>query len=106
MDRASSILGAALVTARANEDVYWLPEIHRSIAELGPVADREAALRAALSLARSQGSRSLALRAAVSLARHTSSSDDLRDILEDLPAGERSAEAIAAAGLLERSAAV
>ena len=34
-DRATSILGAALITALANEDVSWLPEIHRLMAELG-----------------------------------------------------------------------
>ncbi len=107
VDRATSILGAALVTALANEDVSWLPEIHRLIAELGPASDREAGLRTALALARSHGSRSLALRAAISLARHTdAASDELREVLDDLPAGERSAEAIEAAGLLERSAAV
>jgi tetratricopeptide (TPR) repeat protein len=106
IDRASSIFAAALVTALANEDVYWLPEIQRSIAELGPVADREATLRTALALARSQGSRSLALRAAASLARDTGVSDELRAVIEDLPAGEPSAEVIAATGLLERSAAV
>jgi DNA-binding SARP family transcriptional activator len=106
LDRASSVLGAALVTALANEDVYWLPEIKRSIAESGPVADRETALRTALSLARSHGSRSLALRAAVSLAGHSGASDDLRGVLEDMSPGEPSAEVTAAAGLLERSAAV
>ena len=107
VDRAKSILGAALVTALANEDVYWLPEIRRLIAELGPASGREAELRTALGLARRHGSRSLALGSAISLARHTDAgSDELREILDDLPAGERSAEAIEAASLLERSAAV
>jgi hypothetical protein len=106
-DRARSVLGAALVTALANEDVYWLPEIHRLTAELGPPSSREATLRTALALARSHGSCSLALRAAISLARHTGTApDDLRDLLEDMPAGESSAEATEAMSMLERSAAV
>ncbi len=107
VDRARSILGAALVTALTNEDVFWLPEIHRLIAELGPPSGREATLRSALALARSHGSRSLELRAAMSLARHTdAASDELRDALDALPTGERSAEATEAMDLLERSAAV
>ena len=106
-DRATSILGAALITALANEDVSWLPEIHRLLAELGPASGREGTLRTALALARSHGSRSLELRAAMSLARHTdAAAPELRDVLDALPTGERSAEATEAMDLLERSAAV
>ncbi|HEV8403395.1 MAG TPA: hypothetical protein VGQ31_10215, partial [Candidatus Limnocylindrales bacterium] len=107
LDRARSILSAALVTALANEDVSWLPEIHRLTAEMGPPASREATLRTALDLARSHGSRSLALRAGISLARHVGGApDDLRDLLDDMPRGEGSTEATEAKLMLERSAPV
>ena len=101
-DRARSILGAAVATANAQEDVYWLPEIHRLSAELGPESGREAMLRTALDLARSHGSRSLALRAAVSLVQHTTrASGELRDVIASLPEGEQSAEVAAAMTMLD-----
>ncbi len=107
IDRATSILDAAIVTALANEDVYWLPEIQRLSAEMGPPSTREATLGTALDLARSHGSRSLALRAAISLARHTGvATDDLREIVDGLRAGERPPEATQAISLLGRSRAV
>jgi tetratricopeptide (TPR) repeat protein len=107
VDRARSILDAAVATASANEDVYWLPEIQRSLAELGPESSRDATLRAALALARSHGSRSLALRAATSLARHTpQAAGEVRDALEDMPESGSSAEAREAATMLELSATV
>ena len=96
VDRANSILGAAVATANANEDVYWLPEIHRLIAELGPESRREASLRVALDLARRHGSRSLALRVADSLVRQSASaSGELQHALGSLPeGGERSTDAM------------
>jgi tetratricopeptide (TPR) repeat protein len=100
-DRANAVLGAALATATGNEDLYWLPEIHRLIAELGPESSREATLRLALDLARRQASRSLALRAAISLNRHSASANvELRHALDSFPEGERSAEAIEAMAML------
>jgi hypothetical protein len=104
-DRARSILAAAVASANANEDRYWLPEIHRLIAELGPEANREATLRTALQLARSHGSRSLALRAAISLVRHTSgATGELRNALDSLIDGERSVEATEARRMLDLAA--
>ena len=101
-DRANAVLGAAVATANANEDVYWLPEIHRLIAELGPESSREAMLRLALDLARRQGSRSLALRAAISLGRHTASANvELQHALDSFHEGERSAEAVEALAMLD-----
>ncbi len=102
VDRANSILGAAVATANANEDVYWLPEIHRLIAEFGPESGREASLRVALDLARRHGSRSLALRAAVSLVRQSASAiGELQHALSSLPeGGERSTEATDALAML------
>jgi tetratricopeptide (TPR) repeat protein len=106
-DRANSILGAAIASAESNEDLYWLPEIHRLIAELGPGSSREATLRTALDLARNHGSRSLVLRAAISLVRHTAgAAGELRDALDRLPAGELSAEAAEARSLLDLRATV
>jgi hypothetical protein len=82
--------------------VYWLPEIHRLIAEVGPASSREDTLRMALDLARSHGSRSLALRAAISLVRHTASAaGELRNELQRVREGERSAEATEAMALLD-----
>lgn len=102
-DRARAILGAALSTAHANEDRYWVPEIQRLLAELGPEAEREAGLRAALDVARSQGSRSLALRAAMSLVRHTpDAAGELRQVLDSLPEGDHSPVATQARDMLDR----
>jgi tetratricopeptide (TPR) repeat protein len=106
-DRANSILGAAVATANTNEDRYWLPEIHRLIADLGPESSREATLRKALAMARSHGSRSLALRAARSLVRHIpGATGELRAVLESLPEGELSAEATEARAFLDLAATV
>jgi tetratricopeptide (TPR) repeat protein len=102
LNRANSILGAAVATAKANEDVYWLPEIYRLIAELGPESNRDTTLRMALDLARTHGSRSLALRAAISLVQHTpSAAGELENALKQLPAGERSREVAEAMALLD-----
>jgi DNA-binding SARP family transcriptional activator len=106
-DRANAILGAAVASANANEDRYWLPEIHRLIADFGPGSSREATLRMALDLARSHGSRSLTLRIAISLVRHAPDAiEALRDALEALPEGERSAETTEARDILDRRAIV
>jgi DNA-binding SARP family transcriptional activator len=103
-DRARAILGAALSTAHANEDRYWVPEIQRLIAEFGPEAEREDGLRVALDVARSQGSRSLALRAAMSLVRHTAdAAGELREVLDSLPEADRSPVANQARLVLERN---
>ena len=65
---ARSVLDAALATGYANEDRWWLPEIHRAIGEAEPGSGGDGSLETAFALAIDQGSLSLAIRAATSLA--------------------------------------
>jgi hypothetical protein len=61
-DRARSVLDAAVVTARARADRWWLPELLRRRA-LGPWSGSPASgLREALAVAEGQGSATLAER--------------------------------------------
>jgi predicted ATPase len=67
-DAAAAVIDAAIATAEAHEDRWWLPELHRL---RGSVSDGEAArahAEAALAMARRQGSRLLERRAEDSLA--------------------------------------
>ena len=103
-----SILGAALVTALANEDVSWLPEIHRLIAELGPASGREGD---AQDRARPgpQPRQPFARAPGGDQPRpphRTRPRTSCATSSMACPTGERSAEAIEALDLLERSAAV
>lgn len=91
-DRGRAVLGAALSTADANEDRFWVPELLRSLAHVRPSGDLDAGLRQAIRMARDQGNRSLALRAALDLARARPDAGDALEVLAavvaDLPDGE------------------
>ncbi|MFB9732473.1 ATP-binding protein [Ornithinimicrobium kibberense] len=65
---ARAVLDAAAANARAQEDLWWLPEIERRRGLLRPAGERRPALEAALELATAQGSRLLAERCRLSLA--------------------------------------
>ncbi|HEX5465329.1 MAG TPA: AAA family ATPase [Candidatus Limnocylindrales bacterium] len=66
-EAAAAVIDAALATAHDNDDRWWLPEIHRLAGELRRGPDGEGHLRAALAVAREQGSTMLAGRARASL---------------------------------------
>jgi DNA-binding SARP family transcriptional activator len=85
-DRARSVLGAALSTAHASQDAFWVPEIHRLIALLAPEPARSAGLRAAIEAGIRQGSQSLAVRATIDLVESEAGArDELRALLADWP---------------------
>lgn len=62
------MLDAAAANARAQEDLWWLPEIERRRALLRPAGERRPALEIALDLAVAQHSGLLAERCRCSLA--------------------------------------
>jgi hypothetical protein len=67
LDRAGSILDAAITIAVERADVWWLPALHLQKSELEPPAERDATLRRGLELARAQNSRGLERRILASL---------------------------------------
>jgi DNA-binding SARP family transcriptional activator len=58
-DRTASILDAAITMALERGDVWWLPALYLQKSDLEPAAEREATLRRALALTRTQNSRCL-----------------------------------------------
>jgi len=58
-ERAVALLDAAIAMAVERGDVWWLPALHLQKSALETGAPREAAVRQALAIARSQGSRAL-----------------------------------------------
>jgi DNA-binding SARP family transcriptional activator len=58
-DRTASILDAAITMAVERGDVWWLPALYLQRSELEPAPEREATLRRALVLTRTQNSRGL-----------------------------------------------
>jgi hypothetical protein len=67
-DRAHAILDAAVIRAKANDDLWWLPEVMRMRAVYDAPDDRVARLRSAAELAAAQGSVALARRCANDIA--------------------------------------
>ena len=57
--RTASILDAAITMALERGDVWWLPALYLQKSELEPASEREATLRRALVLTRTQHSRGL-----------------------------------------------
>lgn len=100
-DAARAVLTAALTTANANDDRWWLPEIHRLLAEFDLSAEGDGHLDTALRIAREQGARSLAVRVALSLARRRKRGRAaLVEVLASLPERGRGPDLEAAEALL------
>jgi tetratricopeptide (TPR) repeat protein len=69
--RAARIVETAIEMALARGDAWWLPALYLQKSELGPPADRDAALRRGLAVARAHGSVSLANRLAAAMSATT-----------------------------------
>jgi tetratricopeptide (TPR) repeat protein len=68
-NRAASILDAAIAFALERADAWWLPALYLQASEFQPPQERDATIRRAIELARSQNSRNLERRILASIAR-------------------------------------